>query len=272
MAARHTQFLTVDYQGAAIEIAVTRHHESDDLVLFLHGFGCTKESFDQAFDIPELEPFSICSFDFPGHGQSDRAQSSSYSLQSYAEIANILIDHIGPNRVFMVGHSMGGAVALIATQGRQDIACLVSVDGNLVAQDCGIVSRFTAAQTEEEFISTGYAEFSGSLQNSSCSDEKAWAHWYAQAEPLALYESASSLVEWSDSGKLVEIFNVLDRKAYVYGDREHKEYLLPLLVDAQICQIKGAGHFAMIDNPAGFYSTLSDILLSARYRSCAASR
>jgi pimeloyl-ACP methyl ester carboxylesterase len=262
----------VDYQGAAIELAVTRQGASDDLLLFLHGFGCTKESFDQAFDIAELGPFSLCSFDFPGHGQSGRTQSSAYSLQSYAEITNLLVDHISPSQVFMVGHSMGGAVALIATQGREDTSCLVSVDGNLVAQDCGIVSRSTAAQAEEEFISTGYAEFRADLQKSLHRDQRAWARWYAQAEPLALHESASSLVKWSDSGKLVEFFNALDRKAYIYGDREHKGYLLPHLDDAEVRQIKNAGHFAMIDNPSGFYSALSDILLSARYRSCAASR
>jgi pimeloyl-ACP methyl ester carboxylesterase len=263
--ALQTEIITVNYQGVATRLAVSLRRATDDLVLFLHGFGCTKEAFDRAFDLPDLRSFSLCSFDFPGHGLSGISRSSSYSLQSLADIANILVDRLGPRRVFMVGHSMGGAVALIATQDRRDMACLVSVDGNLVAADCGIVSRATAAQSEADFIKSGYYDFAAALQGSTSEDQLAWARWYSQAAPSALYESASSLVEWSDSGKLIELYRALRSKAYLYGDREDKQYLLPLLDADDVHRVQHSGHFIMIDNPADFYSTLSSVLLAAKY-------
>jgi pimeloyl-ACP methyl ester carboxylesterase len=258
--ARQTEMISVDYQDTRIDLAVTLRPRTDDLVLFLHGFGCAKESFEQAFRIADLDAFSLCAFDFPGHGQSSRVPSSLYALQSYAEVTNILIDRIRPRRVFLVGHSMGGAVALIATQGRQDIACLISVDGNLVADDCGIVSRSTATQPLTDFVNSGYLSFAQKLQTSAHRDEIAWGRWYNHADPLALHESASSLVEWSDNGKLMELYSSLARKSYVYGDREVKDYLLPLLDNNTIHRIENAGHFVMIDNPDAFYHELSMIL------------
>jgi pimeloyl-ACP methyl ester carboxylesterase len=276
MAVKQTRLIAIEYRSTTIDLSVNMRNASDDLVLFLHGFGCAKETFDQAFEIPELRNFSLCSFDFPGHGQSDRLQPSLYSLETYAEIANSLVDRIDHKRVFIVGHSMGGAVAVIAAQGRQDIACLVSVDGNLVSQDCGIVSRSTAAQSAEEFARSGYSDFAARLKGSPRQDEVAWANWYAEAEPSALHASARSLVEWSDSGKLLDLFGEIDCGAYIYGDQEQKSYLLPLLYKsaghASVYRIPHAGHFVMIDDPFQFYSVLTRTLNDAKLSSYARRR
>lgn len=255
--------LEIEYNGSAVELAVSLQGTADDLVLFLHGFGCAKESFAGAFHQESLADFSLCAFDFPGHGKSSRGSAFAYTLQEYADITNILLNLLSPERVFLVGHSMGGAVALVSTQERRDVGCLVSVEGNLVGEDCGIVSRSTAAQSAAEFISEGCASFVATLRNSGQPDSQAWAHWYSQAEPLALHESARSLVEWSDNGKLLDLFHAMENTSYVYGTRDSKEYLMPYLGRSSSYRIPRAGHFVMLDNPRAFYSTLASILHAA---------
>jgi pimeloyl-ACP methyl ester carboxylesterase len=259
---RETELVTIEYDGQSIEIALTVSRRSENLIIFLHGFGCAKEAFDDAFTLPELANFSLCSFDFPGHGGSVRLDSL-YSLQAYADITNILIDRMSHDRVFVIGHSMGGAVGLIASRDRSDLGCLVSVEGNLVGQDCGLVSRSTAAQSQAYFARAGYENFKNELANSDRRDSRAWAQWYSQADPSALHGTARSLVEWSDSCELLDLFNALACKAYVYGDQEDKGYLLRLLAPDRTYLIPDAGHFAMVDNPVTFYSVLGDILSAA---------
>jgi pimeloyl-ACP methyl ester carboxylesterase len=199
----------------------------------------------------------MCTFDFPGHGSSPAFREVRHDLDTYADITNLVIDRLSPRRVFLIGHSMGGAVGTIVASGRRDVECVISVEGNLVAQDCGIVSRSIARQSLSEFSSIGFQRFLAELKESARSDFSAWASWYRRASAIALHESAHSLVEWSDSGRLLELFNSLTNKIYIYGDEnENGKYVLPQLSDARTHHIARAGHFLMLDQPNTFYHTL----------------
>lgn len=255
-----TEFIQVRYEEKTLSVAVQKRLVSDDLIVFLHGFGCAKECFSEAFRQESLRKFSILTFDFPGHGTSSAASKASYSMRAYAEITNELINMFSAQRVYLACHSMGGAVGLIASQGRDDIKCYISIDGNLVAEDCGLVSRKTAAQTPEEYADSGYDAFIEQLRRSSRRDYLVWADWCSSADPMALHENATSLVKWSDSGKLLDLFGSLSCKAYIYGDADQKRYLSMVLTDIPVYAIPNSGHFMMIDNPKNFYATLAGFL------------
>jgi pimeloyl-ACP methyl ester carboxylesterase len=256
----HAERFDIEYDGKLIRLSVKSRMVSDDLVVLLHGFGCAKECFDDAFVAEGLQDLSICTFDFPGHGDSERSNASVYSLQSYADITNILLEKLSPKKVSMVCHSMGGAVGLIATQERNDVTMFVNVEGNLVASDCGIVSRSTASQSFNTFKRSGYRKFLQDLRRSGRKPDKAWARWYAQADPCALHETAMSLVEWSDSNKLLALFKSLHGRAYIYGENEIKDYLIADLQDVSSYRIPDAGHFVMLDNPDAFYPLVSELV------------
>jgi pimeloyl-ACP methyl ester carboxylesterase len=254
------EIIRLKYQGERVDIAAKIRRTGKDLVVFLHGIGCDKESFNEAFRVKEFHGYSLCAFDFPGHGKSSRLAEEQYSLQCYAEITNQVIRDLAFSRTYVVGHSMGGAVAVIATQGENRAQCLVSADGNLVAEDCGLVSRKIADQSPGAFVHEGFSQFLGALQSSSRRDYDAWFSWCKNADPHALHQAARSLVEWSDSGKLLELFNALDCKAYLYGGQDNKEYLLHQIVSAEVSAVPNAGHFMMVDNPSSFYQELARML------------
>jgi pimeloyl-ACP methyl ester carboxylesterase len=252
--------IVIPHDGRDIRLSAKLRLTNDHLVIFLHGFGCTKESFNSGFKARGLRDFSLCSFDFPGHGASSRTDVALYSLQSYADITNQVVDRLSPSRVSIVGHSMGGAVGLLAAQSCRSLAAFVNVEGNLVEQDCDIVSRGTANQSLDAFRQRGYGEFLQNLRSSKRADLHTWARWYAQADPAALHEMACSLVEWSDSGKLLDLLKSLKTKSYVYGARDPKPYLVPQLTDVPTFPIADSGHFVMRDNPAAFYRLLPELL------------
>ena len=74
--------------------------------------------------------------------------------------------------------------------------------------------------------------------------------------------AARSLVEWSDSGKLLSLLTGLDRAAYLYGrDSGDLSYLWPALTGVvPTYPIPAARHFPMLDNPAEFWPTVARVL------------
>lgn len=263
--------IPITHRKRTVRISVRLRRSGDDVVMFLHGLGCAKESFDGAFRSGRLRGLSLCSFDFPGFGASDRWPPDDYSLETYARLAALLAERlrtefgVGAGRVTLVGHSMGGAVAALAAHDIPALHGLVSVEGNLVADDCGMVSRRIAEQTQTAFLSSGYRELGAELDGSRAKDMRTWASWYAAADAAAVHRSARSLVEWSDSEKLLDVFNGLGTSAaYIYGAADAKAHLLPRLEHCDVRRIDRAGHFLMVDRPRAFYRVLTEVLGSRR--------
>jgi pimeloyl-ACP methyl ester carboxylesterase len=257
--------IEVKYQGRRVRLSTRIRLSGPDLVIFLHGLGCAKDSFDAAFDVPSLGNHSLCSFDFPGHGGSARMEPDLYTLDSFAEITALLVRslrrRLAVRQVHIVGHSMGGVVGLLASKEVEDLAGYVSVEGNLVSEDCGLVSRDTAGQDAEEFNPGGYERFLANLKTSQLPGLRAWSNWYGLADPFAVHTSARSLVEWSENGDLLKLFQCFAaKKLYLYGDDEDKSYLLKQLNEGDYLHLGGVGHFMMVEDPGSFYREIYGFL------------
>ncbi|MDF7827020.1 alpha/beta hydrolase [Pontiellaceae bacterium B12227] len=81
-------------------------------ILFIHGSGDDASSIWKDV-IPQVaENYHVVTFDLPGFGRSG-GQNVLYSPPFYAECAKWIVDHCIQDRPFIVvGHSLGGAVAL----------------------------------------------------------------------------------------------------------------------------------------------------------------
>ncbi|WP_438631918.1 alpha/beta fold hydrolase [Microbulbifer sp.] len=99
-----------------------------EVVLLIHGLG-KFGSKDWLKVIPALESnYHVIAFDLPGFGNSGRP-TGRYSPTNYAEVAAWLVDNYIQKQVTVVGHSMGGAVALrYAAKYPEQVNKLVLVD------------------------------------------------------------------------------------------------------------------------------------------------
>lgn len=253
-------YTKVTYQGKDFSIATKYAKVSDNWLVFLHGIGCAKECFDEAFNTELAHKYSILTFDFVGFGDSDKPEDFEYTLEQHAEIAQKLIEQFNPSAVSLVAHSMGGTVGLILAQKLQNLDWFINLEGNLVSEDAGIVSRRTAEQAEADFVNQGYAAFLDGLRQSNDSAYRAWAEWYERSSKVAIYRSGTSLVEWSDSGKLLGFFIGLKKKVFIHGDRTDISHLADSLSSIKTISIPNSGHFMMLDNSPAFYEEITTIL------------
>jgi pyruvate dehydrogenase E2 component (dihydrolipoyllysine-residue acetyltransferase) len=80
-------------------------------IVFLHGFGADLNTW--MFNQPALaEHDRTIAFDLPGHGGSTKALKGPLDGSSFAADLDRLLAALGAERVHLVGHSMGGAIAL----------------------------------------------------------------------------------------------------------------------------------------------------------------
>jgi pimeloyl-ACP methyl ester carboxylesterase len=159
--------------------------------------------------------------------------------------------------IHIVAHSMGGAVALLLPDEiLEGTKTFTNVEGNLIGADCGIISREIISIPPEVFESDFFPELRDRFNS--------FGEGYAAIDSTstdALYKSAESLVAWSDSNKLLEIFLALPcRKAYFFGDKNSDLPTVTRVEDVRKVKIKQSGHFPMNDNPKDFYDELYNFL------------
>ena len=118
--------------------------EQQHLVLFIHGLGSSAERW---LDIPDALSlyFHTIAIDLPGFGGSDKPLDIEYTIDAFSDIVGQFIDKVaisdqGPvnhrfNKLTLIGHSLGGYVALkiAATDQSNLLDKLVLIDssGNL---------------------------------------------------------------------------------------------------------------------------------------------
>ncbi len=86
-------------------------------VLLLHGIGASADDWD--FQRPALEPaHTVVRLDLRGHGRS--AWRRWFRIEDLADDAGALLDHLALGPTHVIGHSLGGAVALALALAQPD--------------------------------------------------------------------------------------------------------------------------------------------------------
>jgi pimeloyl-ACP methyl ester carboxylesterase len=236
-----------------------RETGSEDLLVMLHGLGCSKRSFAGAWHEAALRDWSLLAPDLPGFGRSPKPPDYSYDLKDQARVLASLLDQRASRRVHLLAHSMGGTLALLLPDRiLARLATLVLVEPRLLAASCSVAaeaSRYPEADFERTFMRA--------FRQRAESDPRV-AFDAAHADPLAFQRSASSLVRWAGSGEMVERFRAAPCAAFfVYGEENRHLAELRELPAHQCVAIDGAAHFPMHDDPGRFYGTVARLLDSA---------
>jgi pimeloyl-ACP methyl ester carboxylesterase len=121
------------------------------LVLLVHGMAGTARNWDAVIEPLALHN-TVIAPDFPGHGESAPG-GGDYSLGSLASGLRDLMIALGHDRATLVGHSLGGGVALQFTyQFPEMVERLVLVSSGGLGPEVGAILRAAALPGADLFI------------------------------------------------------------------------------------------------------------------------
>ena len=131
----------VSYAGAGTD---------GDVVLLIHGYGGDRNSW-LFLQEPLAARYRVYALDLPGHGTSAKDVGDG-GLDVLADAVTGLLDAVGTERAHLVGHSMGGAVALAVAARDPRIASLtlIAPSGFGPEINAGYLRGFADAQTRRE--------------------------------------------------------------------------------------------------------------------------
>ncbi|WP_375485522.1 alpha/beta fold hydrolase [uncultured Mycobacterium sp.] len=129
------QFRTIHGYRRAFRIA-----GSGPAILLIHGIADNSTTWETV-QAKLAQRFTVIAPDLLGHGQSDKPRAD-YSVAAYANGMRDLLSVLGIDRVTVVGHSLGGGVAMqFAYQFPQLVDRLVLVATGGVTKDVNLVLR-----------------------------------------------------------------------------------------------------------------------------------
>jgi len=96
-------------------------------VVFLHGTGCDPEDWLPVIQVLPEEVRKVV-VDFRGHGQSD-VPLSPFTIEDLADDVVGVISHLKLEKPLIVGHSLGGMVAMCVARNEDNVGGLILLEG-----------------------------------------------------------------------------------------------------------------------------------------------
>lgn len=181
-----------------MRIAYRQQGSGPPLVL-VHGLGAPSEEIWHEIEDELARSFEVVAYDGRGAGRSD-IPPGPYSLDDLAGDLDALLRALGLEAVSMLGHSLGGAVALRhAAMHPGRIAAIVGVGTPVVLSDGGAVVAARAEQAEAEGMQ-GIAEtvtrhaLTRSFQRSRPEDTRRFRELIAANDPAGYAANCRALV------------------------------------------------------------------------------
>ena len=227
--------------------------------VYLHGLGGTGAAI-----FAHIAPHSALSrrrsllVDLPGHGLSDRPADFGYSLEDHAAAVAALMDSEGIAGAEVIGHSMGGSIAIVLAARRPDlVARMVVAEANLdplPPSQTGLGSQRIANHSEASWVSAACAAL-------IAADED-WAPTLRLCDPLAVHRSAVGLITGSRPTMRQHLVGLAIPRTFIRGTRGEtlRDRAGLEAAGVRVVEIDDAGHVMMNDQPEAFALALAAAL------------
>lgn len=241
--------ISVEYDGEHHDVSINIDDCGGEWIVCLHGLQTNKSVFSSFLGDPRLDHYSKLSLDFIGFGVSSRSSDFSYDIKDHMMICLLVLDALGISLFHIVGHSLGGMVGVLMLRQCNDrLISLCNLEGNLVLSDCG-KSADIVKMDYFHFQSVGFMTVKDDLAQSPAPSAPFRSKAIDDIASYAFYKSSQSIVAWSEGERLKVIFNNAHTlRLFVYGS-ENVEKSANVDQSVERVEIKGAGHFMILDQP-----------------------
>ena len=258
----------------SLPLNIREYGDGDAVIVLLHGlfgsaanWGSVARQLDTRYRV--LVP------DLRNHGQSPHAADVSYAAMAGDLIA--LLDGRGMDRVLLVGHSMGGKVAMhLALEAAHRVAGLAVVDMAPV----GYAHRFD--QVFEAFAAVDLSALRSRadadapmaavlpepgvrafLQQNLYRDAQGW-HWRCNLGALREGQARITAFDVDPGARYTGPASFIYGTASDYLQPQHEPQVQRFFPAARLCAVQGAGHWVYVERPAAFMDCLQQFLRAAR--------
>ena len=258
--------LPLDIDGVHVEIAGMYRAGSGTPLVFLHGFGSTKEDYADVIQQDALADRPVLAYDAPGCGASICPDLNAISVHFLVQVAKEVLAAQNIDRFHLVGHSMGGLTALLlADQDPARVLSFADIEGNVAPEDC-FLSRQIISHSHpdpEDF----FKDFQDRVWKSRFYSSSLYAASLPhKVRPGAVRPIFESMVDLSDHGGLMDRFLALPfPRMYMYGVQNNTLSYLPLLAEkgVELAEISRSGHFPMYSNATEMWDRLTAFFLGS---------
>lgn len=248
------------------------HYESHGRgrpVLLLHGWLGSWRLWRNTIEVLGTE-FKTYAIDFFGFGESfDR--TSDFTVDNFVESVNQFMDRLGIVKAPLVGHSMGGTVALAAAIRYPEKIVKTTVIGSPIQGNSlnvllkfsgykGIASLVWTTPSLLKLFMRGYAHF-------LAKDGKALGDMIvadvSKVSADSFFQSIGTLRD-TDLREQIGVLTMPVMGIYGKNDRivnpKQAKVLKQYIPASKIAWFENSGHFPMMDEPDRFHQTLRDFL------------
>jgi pimeloyl-ACP methyl ester carboxylesterase len=242
--------------GHELRIAVDRAGGGAGVPLvFLHGLGSSTTGLLPIAEHSSLAAHPHLLIDLPGFGESAAPDGWPATIEAQAAAVVAVLDALAVDRAALVGHSMGGSVAIALAHGCPGRAERLIVAEPLLDPGVGTLSTHIARQTEGEFVRRGFAALRMVTRRQAARGDIAaigFLRTLEMADPAIMHRSAVSLLA-SRRPTFREQLTALDiPRVFIAGARSGIDATPLRAVGVATVLVPEAGHSMMDENPDGF--------------------
>ena len=255
-----------------LEIVGEVRGQGDTALIFLHGWCGDREYWKHQVEVFAAD-YRVLAIDQAGHGESGKDRQA-WTADGLAGDVEAVVKALGLKRVILVGHSMGGLVALVAA--KRMPGTVVAVIGVDTLQNAEFklpeeVRKSILDGVEKDFKETVRVVIAGLLPEKADAELKKWLQTKAEGQDpkmaLALMRDLFGL----DTRKLLKEAKVPVRCINSVGGYK---FFTPTAVETNkkyadfgAVTVDGVGHHPMLEKPDEFNRKLRDVLKELRPRS-----
>ncbi len=151
------------FNASILKVEAGQAHK--DTVILIHGLG--QAGFEDWLNQIEAlaQHYHVLTLDLPGFGYSEKPPGR-YSPTHYGETINWLANRYGKNRIHVVGHSMGGTIAIrYAYNHPEKVASVTLIDAAGILERTAFIKHSAMIPFKTHHVNGWLRRFSGTLQD-----------------------------------------------------------------------------------------------------------
>ena len=236
------------------KIHYVNYGKGEEALVLIHGWTQNIDGWrDQAIDLAKRN--RVVAIDLPGHGQSDKPQTS-YSMDYFARAVEAVMRDAKVKRAVLVGHSMGTPVARqFYRKYPEKTIAIVIVDGTLRPfGDKALMDRMIAGFRSPNYKESATQMFAGMSGPNLPAEAQARIQASFLNTPqhvvVSAMEGMADASIWGEDKINVPVLAVMAKNPFFPPNIEQS--FRALVPNMEFYMWEGVGHFLMMEKPKEF--------------------